>query len=641
VSEIAPALPAGSRTAQRAQIALAALLTLGSIVWSLDLFRNVGLVLFPEQFIAGIYGICLALMYLRYPARRDAVKTSVPWYDVCLAAASLAACGYVAFQFPRLTGLAGSVTGETLVLSITLFVLTIEGVRRTIGYSLVVIILAIAAYVLVGHLFSGQMKTYKVEWTSLLVYLGLDNNGLLGLVLQITVIVVIPFVLMGQLLMRSHGSGFFNDIALALMGRRRGGAAKIAVVGSSLFGMISGIAAANAVAVGVVTIPLMKKSGMPARLAAAVEACASNGGQLMPPVMGAVAFVMADFLQLPYKEVAIAAILPSVLYYAALFMQSDLEAARYGFGKVEEDQIPRALPVLAAGWIFIVPFVVLVATLFVLNSEPELAAMYAAAIIVVLGFAVGYAGQRMKMKDIWESIVETGVGVCEIIVISAAAGFIMGLFQVSGLAFTFAAYLVDLGGQNLLLLLVLAAVVSIILGMGLPTLGVYVMLAILVAPALVKVGILPLAAHMFILYFGMMSLITPPVAPAAYVAAAIAGAPSMATGWTAMRFGWVAYIVPFLFVYSPAILLKGSVTDIVIVTVTSLAGIWLICAAMTGYAVRLIGLSRRAAFFATGVLLILPHQVSEAVLWLNIAGGAIGIGLVGYEITVSRRLKPA
>jgi TRAP-type uncharacterized transport system fused permease subunit len=245
--------------------------------------------------------------------------------------------------------------------------------------------------------------------------------------------------------------------------------------------MISGIAAANAVAVGVVTIPLMKKSGMPARLAAAVEACASNGGQLMPPVMGAVAFVMADFLQLPYKEVAIAAILPSVLYYAALFMQADLEAARYGFGKVAEDQIPRVLPVLAAGWIFIVPFVVLVATLFVLNSEPELAAMYAAAIIVVLGFAVGYAGRRMKMKDIWEAIVETGVGVCEIIVISAAAGLIMGLFQMSGLAFAFAAYLVNLGAQNLLLLLVLAAVVSIILGMGLPTLGLCDA-AILVAP---------------------------------------------------------------------------------------------------------------------------------------------------------------
>jgi TRAP-type uncharacterized transport system fused permease subunit len=217
-------------------------------------------------------------------------------------------------------------------------------------------------------------------------------------------------------------------------------------------------------------------------------------------------------------------------------------------------------------------------------------------------------------------------------VISAAAGFIMGLFQVSGLAFAFAAYLVDLGGQSLVLLLVLAAVVSIVLGMGLPTIGVYVMLAILVAPALVKVGVDPLAAHMFILYFGMMSLITPPVAPAAYVAAAIAQAPSMATGWTAMRFGWAAYIVPFLFVYSPAILMKGSIADIVIVTLTSLFGIWLVCAAMTGYFTRVLTGGKRAVFVAAGIMLLLPHQASDLMLWLNIAGVALGGALVAIEL---------
>jgi hypothetical protein len=346
VADSGPAAPSGSPLAQRAQVALAALLTAGSIAWSTDLFRAFGLVLFPEQFLAAIYGVCLALMFLRYPARRDTRKTSVPWYDFAWALVSLLVCGYVAVQFPELTALSGSVTAETLTISLILFIVTIEGVRRTIGYSLVIIVLVIAAYALLGHLVPGQLRTHEVDWKDSLIYLGLDTNGLLGLVLQITIVVVIPFVLMGQLLMRSHGSGFFNDIAIALMGRRRGGAAKIAVIGSSLFGMISGIAAANAVAVGVVTIPLMKKSGMPARLAGAVEACASNGGQLMPPVMGAVAFVMAEFLQLPYKAVAVAAILPSLLYYAALFIQADLEAARYGFGKVEEDQIPRVLPVL-------------------------------------------------------------------------------------------------------------------------------------------------------------------------------------------------------------------------------------------------------------------------------------------------------
>jgi len=233
-------------------------------------------------------------------------------------------------------------------------------------------------------------------------------------------------------------------------------------------------------------------------------------------------------------------------------------------------------------------------------------------------------------------VVETAGSLCEILVISAAAGFIMGLFQVSGLAFAFAAYLVHLGGQSLILLLLLAAVVSIILGMGLPTIGVYVMLAVLIAPALVKVGVPPLAAHLFILYFGMMSLITPPVAPAAYVAAAIAQAPSMATGWTAMRFGWSSYIVPFLFVYSPAILMQGSIADIVAVTVTSLFGIWLICAAMTGYFVKTMNWKTRCAFALAGIMMLSPHQVSELMLWINILGAAAGIALVAYELRARR-----
>jgi TRAP transporter 4TM/12TM fusion protein len=592
------------------------------------------LVLFSEQFAAAAYGIGLSLTFLRF--RFSGKSSDVPWYDWLLAAASFAACGYTAVKFPKLTALASTTTPEVLILSVLLTALAIEAVRRTIGWSLVIILLALAGYVLIGHLVPGQLQTREVGVGQMLVYLNMDNNGLLGLVLQITVIVIIPFVLMGQLLMRSGGSSFFNDAAIALMGRYRGGAAKMAVVGSSLFGMVSGIAAANTVAVGVVTIPLMKRSGMSAKLAGAVEACASNGGQLMPPVMGAVAFVMADFLQIPYTEVAIAAILPSVMYYAALFIQADLEAARYGFGKVEEDKIPRIGRVLAQGWLFLAPFAVLVYTMFWLNLEPEYAAMAASATIIVLGFAFGYAGSRMRLADIWHAIRETGTSLCEILVISAAAGFIMGLFQVSGLAFAFAAYLVQLGSESLVLLLVLAAVVSIILGMGLPTIGVYVMLAILVAPALVKVGVPPLAAHLFILYFGMMSLITPPVAPAAYVAAAIAGAPSMATGWTAMRFGWSSYIVPFLFVYSPAILMQGSIVDIVTVTITSLFGIWLICAAMTGYFVKTMNWKTRCAFALAGIMMLSPHQVSELMLWINILGAAAGIALIAYELRARR-----
>jgi len=628
-----------SPVARRFQTVLAALLSFGGIAWSVDAFRWVGLVIFPEQFLAGMYAVCLALLFVSFPARRGSVRRGVPWYDVVCALAGLAASAYVAVYFPTLTAEAGAMPIDGLIVSVILSILTLEGVRRTSGYSLLIMVLALVAYVLVGHLVPGQLKTHKVDIASMVIYLGLDTNGLFGLVLEISVTIVVAFVLMGQLLARSGGSGFFNDFALGIMGGFRGGAAKIAVVGSSLFGMISGIAAANALAVGVVTIPLMKKSGIPARLAAAIEACASNGGQLMPPVMGAVAFVMADFLQVPYKDVAIAAILPSVLYYAALFIQCDLEAARYGFSKVDRTLIPPVSKVLLRGWLFIVPFAAIVVAMFSLNWEPEAAAMLASACIIVIGMLFGYGGTRMNLRDVWVSIVDTGTGVCEIIVISAVGGFILGLFQVSGLSFALTAYLVNLGAQNLLLLLVLAAVLNIALGMGLPTLAVYVMLAILVAPALEKVGVQPMAAHMFILYFGMMSLITPPVATAAFVAATIAKTDPMDAGWTAMRFGWTAYIVPCLFVYAPAILFRGSVMEITVMFVTALAGIWFISAAMTGYAMRVMGWPMRGAFILAGALLLMPFQASVVNGWLNAAGVVLGAALFAYEFR--SKLRPA
>jgi TRAP transporter 4TM/12TM fusion protein len=636
LEELSSVPPPHARAGRIAQAALAALLTFGALAWSTGLFRLAGLVLFPEQFMAGAYGACLALLFVSFPARRGSPRTDVPWYDWVQAAVALVACGYVAVAFPRLTGIAGIVTVETAVLAVALTYLTLEGTRRTSGYSLIVITLALAVWVLVGHLVPGQLRTHKVEFAQLGLYLNFDNNGLLGLVLEIAVTIVIAFVFMGQLLARSGGSGFFSDLAMGLMGRFRGGAAKIAVVGSSLFGSVSGIAAASALAVGVVTIPLMKRSGIPARLAAAIEACASNGAQLMPPVMGAVAFVMADFLQVPYREVALAAILPSVLYYAALFIQCDLEAARHGYGKIERSQIPKVLPVLARGWIFLTPFAALIGGMFWLNWQPESAAVLAAGVIVALGMLIGYRGHRMKLKDVWSSVVETGVGVCEIVVICAIGGYILGLFQVGGLSFALTAWLVDLGAQNLLLLLLICAITNIILGLGLPTLAVYVMLAILVAPALVKAGVTPMAAHLFILYFGVMSLITPPIATAAFVAATIAKTDPMDAGWLAMRFGWASYIVPFLFVYSPALILRSSVLEIVAVTALSLAGIWCMCVAFTGYAFRELTRPLRVAFGVAGLLLLLPLQATAINAWLNLAGVLLGATLITLELRARR-----
>ena len=638
MEELSAAAPPKSAAGRLAQAVLAATLTLGSLAYSVGLTRKVGLVLFPEQFLAAIYGVCLALLFVSFPVRRGTERGNIPWFDWLLAAAGLAAGLYVAVNFPRITATAGTVTGELLFFAGVIAFLTMEGTRRTSGYSLIVITFILVVWVLVGHLVPGQLRTHKVEPPNLAIYLNFDNNGLLGLVLEIACTIVIAFVLMGQLLARSGGSGFFNDFALGLMGRFRGGAAKIAVVASSLFGSISGIAAASALAVGVVTIPLMKKSGIPARLAAAIEACASNGAQLMPPVMGAVAFVMADFLQVPYRDVALAALLPSILYYTALFIQCDLETARYGIGRVDTSDIPPMRKVLVSGWIFLAPFAAVVGAMFWLNWEPEPAATLASAIIIGLGLFIGYRGARMKLKDIWSAVIETGIGVCEIVVISAIGGYVLGLFQIGGLSFALTAYLVDLGAANLFLLLIICAVTNIILGLGLPTLAVYVMLAILVAPALVKVGVPAMAAHLFILYFGIMSLITPPIATAAFVAATIAKTDPMAAGWTAMRFGWASYIVPFLFVYSPALIMRGSAIEIALVMILSIAGIWFVCAAFTGYAIRVMGLPMRIAFGAAGLLLLMPFQASAINGWLNAAGGLLGTALFAYELRRRPRL---
>jgi TRAP transporter 4TM/12TM fusion protein len=639
MEELSAAAPPKSAAGRLAQVVLAATLTLGSLAYSVGLTRAAGLVLFPEQFLAAIYGVCLALLFVSFPIRRGAERDDVPWFDWLLAVIGLAAGLYVAVNFPRITATAGTVTPELLFLAGVIAFLTMEGTRRTSGYSLIVITVGLTIWVLVGHLVPGQLRTHRVEAPNLALYLNFDNNGLLGLVLEIACTIVVAFVLMGQLLARSGGSGFFNDFALGLMGRFRGGAAKIAVVASSLFGSISGIAAASALAVGVVTIPLMKKSGIPARLAAAIEACASNGAQLMPPVMGAVAFVMADFLQVPYREVALAALLPSILYYTALFIQCDLETARYGIGRVDTSDIPPMRSVLASGWIFLAPFAAVVGAMFWLNWEPEPAATLASAIIIGLGLFLGYRGSRMKLKDIWSALIETGVGVCEIIVISAIGGYVLGLFQVGGLSFALTAYLVDLGAANLLLLLIICAITNIILGLGLPTLAVYVMLAILVAPALVKVGVPPMAAHLFILYFGIMSLITPPIATAAFVAATIAKTDPMAAGWTAMRFGWASYIVPFLFVYSPALIMRGGIGEIILVMVLSIAGIWFVCAGMTGYALRVMTTPMRAGFVLAGLMLLMPFQAATINAWINVAGAALGFTLLFLEMRGRKHVR--
>ena len=607
---------------------LALAIAMGALLWAVDFYRRIGLLFLPEQYLAATFAAALALTFLHFPARPGTRRGKLPWYDALLSLLGFVTGIYVAIDFPDLSGRMFEAPIQGLVSSSIFLVLTAEGLRRTVGAPLVIILAFFIAYALVGHLVPGALQSREVQFDRMLVYLGIDTSGLFGLIMMVGVTVVIPFLFFGQLLSESGGSGFFNDLSLALMGRFRGGAAKISVLASSLFGSISGVVVSNILATGVVTIPLMKRTGFSPSYAGAVEATASNGGQLMPPVMSAVAFVMADFLQLPYSAIVIAAIVPSLLYYIALFIQVDLEAAKMGIMRVPENDIPPLWPVLKSGVVFALPFVVLIYLLFWENQEAEFAALAASLVAAAVGMVFGYKGKRMNFRALYTAVIDTGIASLDILIISAVAGFIGGILQATGFGFALTLLLVKLGAGNLVLLLVIAAALCIVLGMGMPTIGVYVLLSVLLAPSLVELGFTPLASHMFILYLGMMSMVTPPVAIGAFFAASIAGAPPMRTGFIAMRLGWTAYIVPFLFMFSPALLLQSSsVTETAVAIGTAIIGVWLVSAGMAGYLFGPIGPWLRAGFIIAGFCLMVPDQVAPWAAGTD-AAGAIGGALM-------------
>ncbi len=383
--------------ARRLIFAGASLLTLGSIGFALQFYRNVlGLLLYNEQFLAGMIAIGMALVYLTQGARRGAPRPAIPWYDWLLAAASFGIGTYMAVRFPALSEDMTARPIDGLIVAFITIPLVIEALRRAVGLALTVIVIVFLIYAPLGQYVPGALAGLPVSVPQLAFYLVWDPGSMLGLPVLVAATIVIAFVFFGNLLFASGGSAFFTDIALSLMGRYRGGSAKIAVTASCLFGMISGSAVSNVASVGVLTIPLMRRGGYPAHVAAAIESVASTGGQLMPPVMGAAAFLMAEFLQIPYKDVAIAAALPSLLYYYALFIQADLLAARAGLQSIDMHEVPPLRQVLRQGWHFLLPFAMLIYGLFWLNWSPESAALAASAVLIVTGPTLGYGDKKLK-----------------------------------------------------------------------------------------------------------------------------------------------------------------------------------------------------------------------------------------------------
>lgn len=599
-------------------------------VWAvLDPLTYVGITVIREQYLGLFLGFALMAAFLTFPAFRKGPWDTVPWYDLVAGIGGLCSGLYLTVEFPRLM-FAGGPTPAALVLGVIAIVIVLEATRRILGWPLVVLVVGFFLYARFSHLVPGLFGARGWSWERLIFFSYTDSNSLIGLPLAIGATMVAAFVLFGEILFATGGGTLFTDFALATMGRFRGGPAKVSVLASSLFGTISGSAVANVAVDGIITIPMMKRAGYKPHVAAAIEAVASTGGQIMPPVMGVAAFIMADILGIPYASVALAALVPALLYYVALFVQVDLEAGKEGLKGLPAGELPRLGPILKMSYLVLVPLSVLVYTLFIIYLPPAKAALLSAA--AALGTAIFQKDVRHNPGRLLTTLENTGRVLLELTVILGSAGFIIGIMTGTGLGAKLSLALANLGEGSILLLLVTTAVVGLVMGMGMPTTAVYLLLAIFVAPALVKLGIMPLAAHLFIFYFGCISVITPPVAFASFTAAALVGTDPMRTGWAGMRLGVLGYLVPFLFVFSPALLLRGTLWEILFSVVTAALGAWALGMALEGYFMQKLSVPQRVLIGLGGLGLLIPIGGGLQFGWLaNGLGAVLTLPLVLWE----------
>jgi len=612
---------------------LLAALTLLGCVWSAQLHDAFSLVVFLPQYLALMLGVGLSACFIGIKTRPGEQTRGVPWYDWIAVLASLVVCGYVVVRYPELVTNLGGVETERWVLGTITTVLVIEATRRLIGWALIVLAVLGIFYALFSDLMPGVLYGPSTEWTRLAVFLYLDGGGIIGLPLTVFATIIIPFILFGQVLYAVGGDKVLTEVAMSLMGRYRGGPAKVAVGASSLFGTISGSVISNVMTDGPVTIPMMTRSGYPKHLAAAIEAVASNGGQIMPPVMGLTAFLIADMLNIAYANVVIAAAVPALLYYFALFIQVDLEAAKNGLVGLPRESLPRPGDVWKRAWVFAAPFILLMYTLVELDWQPGKSALAAIGATIVVGAL--RRDTRPTITGLWHAVVETGRVLLDLVAVVAVAGIIIGTLNFSGLAFGLSLVVVTLAGGVLLVLLFVTALLSIVLGMGLPTSIVYLLLASLIAPALVDFGVAPLAAHMFLFYFGTMSSITPPLCFATFAAATIAGCNFWQAGWAGMRLAFVAYIVPFIFVLHPELLMIGTPLRIAVAVITAVVGVSFVSAAFVGHFFASLGKFERALLGFAGLCLI-PSPANAALAAVNAAGLLAGAGVLGFQYLRTR-----
>ncbi|MBS3920518.1 MAG: TRAP transporter permease [Deltaproteobacteria bacterium] len=572
------------------------------------------------------WGFMSSLIFLLYPfSKKISPKKRPSLFDLAFWLVSIGICLWIFINSYDIMNRAGRFLDVDIIMGTILILLVLEAARRSTGWPVPVVAIFFLLYALLGPYLPEFLihKGYSIKRIS--TYLALSTDGVFGVPLGVSANFIFLFILYGAILQKSGAGKFFTDLAFSLTGWTRGGPAKAAVVSSCFFGMISGSSVANTVTTGSFTIPLMKKTGYPPHFAGAVEASASTMGQIMPPIMGAAAFLMAEFLGIPYIKVCIAAAIPAVLSFFAIFMQVHFKAVLMGIKGIPRADLPSLKATLWGGWHHLISITLLVYFL-ILNFSPERAVFWAILATILCSYLRKHT--RMAPKDILEAFKQGAVGSVEVAAACAAAGIIIGCITMTGLGLKFSSLIVDLSGGTLLLALPFTMIACLALGMGVPTTAQYIIISALVAPALIQLGVVAIAAHLFIFYFGTRADITPPVALAAYAGAGIAGSNPMKTGVTAFQLGIAGYIVPFMFIYGPELLIIGPAHKVILATLTATFGVYCLAAGVQNCLFIKTTFYERILLLITSFLLIKPGLITDLA----------GITLFGI-VYLSQRLR--
>jgi len=567
----------------------------------------------------------IAFLIIGWKGRRKA-EDGVPLIDVVLALLAVACAVYFAMQgfrvSERIEGV-DPVLPLDHVFGVILILLLLEASRRVAGIVLMIIAVIFIAYVFLGPYLPGGLAHRGMSFMRFIDLQVLSTQGIFGTPISASAHMVFYFVIVGAFLERSGAGQLFVNLAYCVTGRAWGGAAKASIVSSGLFGTVSGSAVANVLVDGIITIPLMKRTGFKGAFAGAIEATASTGGQLAPPVMGAAAFILADIIGISYASVAYAAIVPAILYYASLYMLVDSYSRRMGLGPSAALPVAEAFAGFRERWHVLLPLALMI---YLLTAQYSLMRVGALSLVAIVILSWARASTRMNLIAIYEAIVNGARGAAEVAIPSAVAGIIVGVLVQTGMALHLERWLLDLAGNSLMISLIGAMILTLIFGMGMPTSAAYLVAAVLVGPALQGLGIPALPAHLFIFYFAVLSMVTPPVALAAYAAAGISGANLWTTGLVAFLIAIPGFLIPFAFVFDQGLLLQGAPLHIAQVVTTATIGVLAFSAASGGYAFGPLAWPARIALFCFSPLLIDPDTTTDLI------GGA-GMALVfGYQI---------